>query len=535
MKCSITIVIFLVFLCIICLVIIYQVLTKSQILPSFDLLRDLTIKNDDKEVIYAVSDGRLGNQMFIVASNYGIAKDNDKELIISGLDKAYTNNIFKDINTSSGLKLFMKTYREPKSKYMLYNKINLSKGKVKTIGYFQNEKYFKKYKEDIFRMFKGNEIYNATNSKYKDRLKESYFIHIRLGDYLNFKNNRVYNVCTDDFFKTAIVNIKQNDNNPKFKIFSDEIGKCENLEYLKGLNVEFMDIKDPIESIYAMSLCEKGGICSNSSFSWWGSYLNDKPDKIVIFPTPWKKDIPFEKTDIYYDNSRIFPVKYPITMVSGYWRAHNKHGDKFNNYFKNTLPVNNPMIFFGSKETIEMVKPHRKLYPTIFVELDLKDFETNNFKDKIWVNKRHQPSKELGMIWNEKIFLMKKAKDMNSFNSDFYLWYDAGFSKYRNKKCPETILSFSKKISSFPKDKIIHEKNKNTIQGGAFILHKSIIDDISNIFKEELINTKVIKTDQDIWREIKKKHPNKFLLPKKLDYYFFTRDKWARMIDYLNN
>jgi len=56
----------------------------------------------------------------------------------------------------------------------------------------------------------------------------------------------------------------------------------------------------PEYSIYLMSLCSKGGICANSSFSWWGSYLNPSEDKTVVMPKRWiNLDKPI---DIYYEN-----------------------------------------------------------------------------------------------------------------------------------------------------------------------------------------------------------------------------------------
>jgi hypothetical protein len=56
-----------------------------------------------------------------------------------------------------------------------------------------------------------------------------------------------------------------------------------------------------------------------------------------------------------------------LTCVSGYWEIKNKHGDKFNNWFHNTLQINCPYVFFGDKETIEMIKKYRGDLPTHYI------------------------------------------------------------------------------------------------------------------------------------------------------------------------
>jgi hypothetical protein len=74
------------------------------------------------------------------------------------------------------------------------------------------------------------------------------------------------------------------------------------VDSLYGLS--FIENMDTLHSIYFMSLCRKGGICSNSTFSGWATVLNrsnDSTDKIVIFPNKWintpqKVDIPFDYT-----------------------------------------------------------------------------------------------------------------------------------------------------------------------------------------------------------------------------------------------
>ena len=75
-----------------------------------------------------------------------------------------------------------------------------------------------------------------------------------------------------------------------------------------------------------------------------------------------------------------------LTCVSGYWEIKNKHGDKFNNWFHNTLQINCPYVFFGDKETIEMIKKYRGDLPTHYIECNIDDFYTYRYRDKMATN-----------------------------------------------------------------------------------------------------------------------------------------------------
>ena len=145
----------------------------------------------------------------------------------------------------------------------------------------------------------------------------------------------------------------------------------------------------------------------------------------------------------------------PLTIVSGYWIVTNKHGNKFLNWFKKSLKINCPYVFFGTKETIAIAKEHRGTLPTHYIELELADFFTKRYRDDFQTDAEHCPSKELNMIWNEKLFLMQKAAHLNPYKSDFFAWVDAGITNYRNKAPPTTVFPDPAKLKTLPKDKLI--------------------------------------------------------------------------------
>jgi len=93
------------------------------------------------------------------------------------------------------------------------------------------------------------------------------------------------------------------DPDARFFVISDDIEYCKSYSVLSLANVTFVEGLSPEYSIYLMSLCSKGGICANSSFSWWGSYLIDR-EKIVILPKKWINN-DNENSDLYYEGSII--------------------------------------------------------------------------------------------------------------------------------------------------------------------------------------------------------------------------------------
>ena len=207
--------------------------------------------------------------------------------------------------------------------------------------------------------------------------------------------------------------------------------------------------------------------------------------------------------------------KSKLTCVSGYWKIKNKHGNKFDNWFKNTLKVNCPYVFFGDKETIELVKKYRGDLPTYYIEYNIDEFISYKFKDNMIINDYHCPSIELNLIWNEKIFMIQKALKVNPFSSEFFMWVDAGICVYRGNP-PPTSLPNINVLDNLPKDKIIYSSTHNTTYNdnkfqkgqynlhhhvsGTYILHKNIIDRCVSLYSEylKLIDKNDIWTDQVI-------------------------------------
>jgi len=160
-------------------------------------------------------------------------------------------------------------------------------------GYFQSEKYFLGIKDLLQKQFSlNNNQLNSYTQEIKNQIKNSEnscSLHIRRGDYLNNKNLSVHGTCDLEYYKRSIKLMNSKIKTINYFIFSDDIEWCK--DNLKMENTLFIENKNslPHEDIYLMTLCQNN-IIANSSFSWWGAWLNQNDDKIVIAPKRWFAD-----------------------------------------------------------------------------------------------------------------------------------------------------------------------------------------------------------------------------------------------------
>jgi hypothetical protein len=154
-------------------------------------------------------------------------------------------------------------------------------------GYWINRKYFPQHRSEVKSIFNFKNEMSERNKEAVTEIKNSnsISIHIRRGDYVG---NRTYEgICNDKYYKCAIGIMENKIDKPRYYIFSDEP------EWVKNnFKLDFMTVvdwnkgEDSYWDMYLMSCC-KHNIMANSTFSWWGAYLNSNEDKIVIGPRYW--------------------------------------------------------------------------------------------------------------------------------------------------------------------------------------------------------------------------------------------------------
>lgn len=187
-----------------------------------------------------------------------------------------------------------------------YNEIPMShniRGNVTLYhGFWQSEKYFIEVEEEVREKFEFHKsllneksrclLELLTNSK-----RNFVSIHIRRGDYMEDLERQV---CTSNYYYDAISYIKKHVVQPNFVVFSDDILWCK--EHLIDLcdRVQYVDWntgRDSWQDMCLMSNCSHH-IIANSSFSWWGAWLNKNSRKIVVSPKRWNVDFPLDSDRI---------------------------------------------------------------------------------------------------------------------------------------------------------------------------------------------------------------------------------------------
>lgn len=259
--------------------------------------------------------GGLGNQMFQYACGRALSlrsHDPEFKLDISGLERAnevgdtyrpYALANFNikatiaDIKEAKKIKypygLISKGWRLFRTKIMRQNYVAFVprildlRGSIYLDGYFQTEKYFMDFEKEIREDLTSKSL-SDTASDLMQKIKRdpsAISVHVRRGDYVGHKV--LDNICTEEYYKKAIGEIVNSVDNPHFYVFSNDLHwPREHLNFPIGTEyVSSPNLKDD-EDLILMSAC-KHNIIANSSFSWWGAWLNPNPDKIVIAPKKW--------------------------------------------------------------------------------------------------------------------------------------------------------------------------------------------------------------------------------------------------------
>lgn len=225
--------------------------------------------------------GRLGNQLWAIASAIGIAENNNIPFYFPNWNyqRWFSHELPSNSDIYSGR---FKIYNEQSS---YYEDIKLNaKYDWDLRGYFQSYKYFDEYKNLIYQ-------YLTPNFETNEFPKNAVSIHVRRGDYLNLSH--IHSILTEEYYKEAMSFFPDK----RFLVFSDDIEwvkYCgwfdhELCYFVEQVRKEYLTAPQELMDLFYMSRCDSN-IIANSSFSWWAAYLNNHQDKIVVAPKVWVND-----------------------------------------------------------------------------------------------------------------------------------------------------------------------------------------------------------------------------------------------------
>jgi hypothetical protein len=234
--------------------------------------------------------GGLGNQLFQIAAGETMSKNTERKHYIENLNTSSAHS--KEMYFDSILKNWKTLYQPLQS--VLFDEPNfeyadwLPHSQFPAIclnGYFQNWMYVP---ED----FKTKLSFDTSISEKYSKLEFSAFLHVRGGDY---KNHWLHDVKLDSYYEKAILEFPKDTH---FYIFTNDLEYTLTKEFLRKIKHTFI-FENEVNSLYLMSQCALGGICANSSFSWWGAYLN--PNRKITMPSKWFNDPNIYINGYYFD------------------------------------------------------------------------------------------------------------------------------------------------------------------------------------------------------------------------------------------
>jgi hypothetical protein len=257
--------------------------------------------------------GGLGNQLFQIFTTISYSITNkipfyfpNKKELTNGSILRYT---YWDTFLNA-LKPFLKINYDKleiiREQQFSYNELPSSNpsDSVMLVGYFQSYKYFEMYKSTIYNLLKienkkkelKNKLYNLYNNNNINNIDfdNTISMHFRLGDYKKYPS--IYRILDENYYMRALQIIQSTSNNLTSKViyFCEDESLTEVEEMISKIKDKFELVQferapsglDDWEELLYISIC-KYNIIANSTFSWWGAYLNTNEEKIVCCPKEW--------------------------------------------------------------------------------------------------------------------------------------------------------------------------------------------------------------------------------------------------------
>lgn len=282
--------------------ILFQIRTDEKFVRFSDDLADS--KNIEQGFILEYKGG-LGNQMFqyvfykwLQKQGFHVEADLSGYYLLRGRPYCL-NHIFKKVELKEcnyqrleKLKEEQKIYNEKTDKlFDLKQDQNMILS-----GYWQHYVYANEIRDELKDYFSFQVPRDLKMAGLLEQIsrENSVSVHVRRGDYLQKENVDIFgDICTDEYYRNSLRYIEEKVINPKFYVFCNDINWTK--EHMKLQDAVYID-KNRFKKyedwfdLFLMAQC-KHNIIANSSFSWWGAWLNRNSSKIVIAPRKWRNDM----------------------------------------------------------------------------------------------------------------------------------------------------------------------------------------------------------------------------------------------------
>jgi hypothetical protein len=266
-------------------------------------------------MIEAVLNGRLGNWLFQYAAARALALKTGTEVELNlsrymswrdprtaavtkalgffKLDATYTRVSADTKRTLARLGLHERRENFTEAAWGYDPRFAALGAATRLTGYFQSPRYWEGFETELRselapRRLPEDPVLSRTLAGLNDSTAVS--VHVRRGDYLTTER-ALHGVCTADYYAQAIREMRSRVEDARFFVFSDDVAWCR--DHFKDPDMRVVDVpssaREPALDLHLMSLCSHH-VISNSTYSWWGAWLDARPAAIVCTPERWFND-----------------------------------------------------------------------------------------------------------------------------------------------------------------------------------------------------------------------------------------------------
>jgi hypothetical protein len=248
--------------------------------------------------------GGLGNMMWILSSTYALSKRYGHAFALKDIPMPpathsrldYKNNILKQwVHFIKPITVTMNNISEN----IDVVKSTITQNMLETIflrAYLQNYEFIRGFDDEIRTMF---EFDPTVLNRYLDA-DHGYFLQVRRGDFLQYD---IHNLDLDNYYKRCV---KRYPSSNVIHIVSNDMSWCQSWQFLDDYRCVFVE-ENEVDTLAVMKECAMGGISANSTFGWWGLFLNVRRP-LLCMPELFFKNDAYREFQFEFPGSERVPI-----------------------------------------------------------------------------------------------------------------------------------------------------------------------------------------------------------------------------------